>query len=150
MGRQGGHQTTPGGLYLPQGAWSPQDEQDAKRDRLAERLLEIGLEECRIGDFTDGHRRETMHRGEHDESSYTEDVPVLTVEQWTVKLAAAALAAAEVIYPEPGAAELMDALAPLPAAAQAGAQSVGGFPVEPRPEAPKVLHVHGQTLRGED
>ena len=88
-----------GGLIGPDPEYV-REQQDRERTHLAAELLKIGLEDARIGDFTDAHKRETMHRGEKDEHSYTEDVPVLTVEQWFTKLAEGALRAAEIIYPE--------------------------------------------------
>lgn len=120
--RQGGNAQTRGGLFLPQGSCAPQDEQDGRRDRLAERLLEIGLESARMDGFTDTAEKPVGSKGYDTE-------PVITLEQWYLKHATAALAAAEVLYPElpePGAVGSQ----PLPAAAQAGAQSVGGWPQE--------------------
>lgn len=101
-------------------------ETDWQRTRLAERLLEIGLEDTWIGDFTDCHKREPVV-DEAGEQRYIEDVPVLTLEEWFVKRANASMSAAEVIYPE-----LPDVSAnafpgrqdPLPAAAQEGARTV--------------------------
>lgn len=125
MAGRSGQVTTPGGLYLPQGAWGPQDEQDAKRDRLAERLLEIGLEETCIESFTDTHRREQITGKEYDTERAS-----LTLREWYVKHAEAALAAAEVIYPELPESQAVGSQ-PLPESAQAGAQSVGGFVEQP-------------------
>lgn len=72
----GAGQVSPG---LPQ--WTPQDEQDGKRDRLAERLLEILTEEV-IGYDEEG----TTLRDQMGDAAH------------------AALAAAEVVYPDlPGA-----------------------------------------------
>jgi|GEM_PF-4339484 len=74
-------------------------ETDWQRTRLAERLLEIGLEDTRIGDFTDCHKREPVTK-EGGEVAYHEDIATLTLEEWFVKLANASMSAAEVIYPE--------------------------------------------------
>lgn len=116
MAGRGGHGVSPGGIYLPQGAYSPQDEQDAKRDRLAERLIEIGLDSARMDGFTDTAEKPVGTKGYDTE-------PVITLEEWYLKHAHAALAAAEVIYPELPEPQMISA-GPLPAAAQEGAQSV--------------------------
>ena len=74
------------------------EEQDRRREALAERLLEIGLEqEYSVSSFTDTHKTETVTRGEN---SYSETVAALTMTEWYEKLAHAALAAAAVLYPE--------------------------------------------------
>lgn len=72
------------------------EQQDRFRTNLAERLLEIAIEECRIGDFTDCHEVGIKP----GTVNCDQIVPALTVEQWLVKLAEGALAAAEVVYPE--------------------------------------------------
>lgn len=87
--QRGGNCAAPG-YPLPQ--WTPQDEQDGKRDRLAERLLEIAVDTLNPYDFSD---TAVVVIAGSDEPS-----PQVTVTEWHRKLAHAALAAAEVIYPE--------------------------------------------------
>lgn len=99
------------------------EQQDRQRNSLAERLLEIGLEETRIGDFADCHKREPVTK-EGGEVAYHEDIATLTLEEWFVKLANAAMSAAEVIYPEIPSEPLTGSQV-LPHAAQEGARAVG-------------------------
>lgn len=111
------------------------EQQDRERTRLAERLLEIGLEDTRAGEFTDCHRREPVTK-EGGEVAYHEDVATLTVEEWFVKLANASMSAAEVIYPElPSDVDHGNAatLSTLPAAAQEGARTVDTWDATLRP-----------------
>lgn len=113
-----------------------------KRDRLAERLLEIALEQFYPSQFI-------------DTKDGPEDSPTQTVKDWFTRIAEASIAAAEVIYPEipngerlPTADEVYGILSePLPTPAQEGAQSVGGFPVlEPRPT---ISELEARLNRGE-
>lgn len=113
------------------------EHQDRQRNALAERLLKIGLEECSISSFTDTHKAVKVGEGE---KAYDDTAASLTLEEWYLKHAHAALAAAEVIYPEPSAETLPTAdevygilSRPVPEAAQEGARGVGGFPVEQPP-----------------
>lgn len=66
------------------------EEQDRRREALAERLLEIALETVNPHDFPDTSRVE-------DEVS---TISTVTVAEFFEKLAHAALAAATVLYPE--------------------------------------------------
>lgn len=95
-------------------------EQDWQRNKMAERLLEIGLENLYPSQFV-------------DTKDGPEDSPTQTVKDWFTRVAEASISAAEVIYPEP-VMEITEETARrwglTPAAAQEGAQSVGGFPVE--------------------
>jgi hypothetical protein len=67
----------------PQPAWTPQDEQDAKRDRLAEQVL-----------------LEMIEKVSWEEDAAGEPATRLKAEEALRTAAHAALAAAEVIYPE--------------------------------------------------
>lgn len=130
-----------------------ENELDEKRDRLAERLLEIGLESARADSFTDTAEKQVGAKGYDTE-------PVISLEDWYLKHANAALKAATVIYPEiptqGGANAPMTAAewaernvaesAMLPDAAQEGIQNVGGFPEE-RPGSIEALRA--EQLRGE-
>lgn len=138
--RQGGNVQARGGLYLPQGVYTPQDEQDGKRDRLAERLLEIGLENLSLFDFADAAPQVVK-----DEPPQQQ----VTVAEWYRKLAHAALAAAEVIYPEiPEAGESEvdrfqreNRVYPVPAPAITGAEAILGKAVDAYLNDPRVgLH----------
>lgn len=132
LARLSGAQRPPSGLALNSrlGAlmasddFNPRDllaeEQDRRRESLAERLLEIFAEGASIHNFTDSHAKETNGSGE---SAFTTEAASLTVSEWGVKLAHAALAAATVLYPEVPA-EGAEPLVPLPADALEGARSV--------------------------
>lgn len=79
--------------------WTPQDEQDGKRERLTEELLKIAVEELSTGNFTDSSNEEEIP-GKDGERGWTEERNAVTVEEWMVKLAKACLSAAEVVYPD--------------------------------------------------
>lgn len=109
LGNGGGHPTSPGGLYLPQGAYTPQAEQDNLRNRLAEQvLLELTGEICWSDDDKDEDG--ALQRAQAEKGARV--------------AAYAALAAAEIIYPD---VEEAGALGQKPpAAVLEGAESVTG------------------------
>jgi hypothetical protein len=77
---------------------SPRDylvqEQDRRREYLAEELVKIFAEEADPYAFVDDTRKVI------GDNTYTTEMPSLTVSEWAEKLARAALAAATVLYPE--------------------------------------------------
>lgn len=86
--------TAPRGMLI--GGPDPEyirEQQDRDRTRLAERLLEIGLETLIPNHFSDTAEQKVGDRG-------YDTAPQISVEDWYRKNANAAMLAAEVVYPE--------------------------------------------------
>jgi crotonobetainyl-CoA:carnitine CoA-transferase CaiB-like acyl-CoA transferase len=73
------------------------EEQDRRRENLAEELLKILAEGAESYSFTDTHAKRTHGEGK---DAYETETASLTVSEWAEKLAHAAVAAATVLYPE--------------------------------------------------